>query len=217
MELRTYASEREKWIQTLDKRHKDGFHGLTPTLQTQYHKWLTHGQTRQLICDMKKEKLVSQQGSIGFARLKTSCVGITLKIQPDDSSVQVMIQIGQGDWREIRCYYARRAFPPDFADIIPGHFFDADTEEHETEDESNDSLGKEMEEMDYTSFYLHQLKKHKLGSDWNEIPCYYSRNNKKRRVLSNRYWGPPAECEPTEIDSDSSVAPTVLIDVDTLA
>ena len=38
---------------------------------------------------------------------------------------------------------------PDFADINADHFADTFAEEHETEHESNDSVGEEIEEMEY--------------------------------------------------------------------
>ena len=46
---------------------------------------------------------------------------------------------------------------------------------------------------------------------------YWGEVKNKRFALSNKYWGPPAECAPTEIDSDSSVTPIVVIDVDSVA
>ena len=159
-ELRAYTDEQDKWSKQLNTRLKAGFEGLTPKLQHNYDAWLTHGQVRQLIFDMKKEKQVSIKGKITAARLKASCVGISLKIQPADMSVQVLIQIGKEDWREIRCYYCGHEDLPDFADINADHFADTFAEEHETEHESNDSVGEENEEMEYAD-----LMHHKPGSD----------------------------------------------------
>ena len=65
-------------------------------------------------------------------------------------------------------------------------------------------------------YQAYWLKKRKTTETWERRACR-KEFKKKRLALSNRYWGPPAECAPTEIDSDSSVATTVLIDVDTLA
>ena len=148
-ELRAYTDEQDKWSKQVNTRLKTGFEGLTPKLQHNYDAWLTHGQVRQLIFDMKKEKQVSIKGKITAARLKASCVGISLKIQPADMSVQVLIQIGKEDWREIRCYYCGHEDLPDFADINADHFADKFAEEHETEHESNDSVGEDIEEMEY--------------------------------------------------------------------
>ena len=160
IELRVYSDEQDKWSKKLGTRLKAGFEGLTPKLQHKYDAWLTHGQVRQLIFDMKTQKQVSKQGKITAARLKASCVGVSLKIQPADLSVQVLIQIGKEDWREIRCYYAQQEDLPDFADINPDQFPDSFAEEHETEDESNDSVDEEIEDMKYAD-----LMKSKPGSD----------------------------------------------------
>ena len=65
-------------------------------------------------------------------------------------------------------------------------------------------------------YQAYWLKKRKTTETSERRACR-KEFKKKRLVLSNRYWGPPAECAPTEIDSDSSVATTVLINVDTLA
>ena len=156
-ELRAYSDEQDKWSKKLATRLKAGFAGLPPKLQHKYNAWLTHGQVRQLIFDMKTQKQVSKQGKITAARLKASCVGISLKIKPADLSVQMLIQIGKEDWREIRCYYARQADLPDLVDINPDQFPDTVAEEDETEDESNDSVGEEIEEMEYADLVAHKL------------------------------------------------------------
>ena len=160
VELRAYSDEQDKWSKKLSTRLKAGFEGLTPKLQHNYNAWLTHGQVRQLIFDMKTEKQVSKHGKITAARLKASCVGISLKIQPADLSVQVLIQIGKEDWREIRCYYARQEDLHDFADINADQFPDTFEEEHDTEHESNSSVGEEIAEMEYAD-----LMPPKPGSD----------------------------------------------------
>ena len=119
IELRVYSAEADKWSKQLRGRQEKGFEGLTPNFQHKYDSWLKHGQVRQLIFDMKTQKQVSKQGKITAARLKASCVGVSLKIQPADLEVQVLIQIGKEDWREIRCYYAQQEVLPEFADIRP--------------------------------------------------------------------------------------------------
>ena len=150
-ELRAYSDEQDKWSNQIRKRLSAGFECLAPKLQHAYDSWMSHGQIRQLIFDMKVQKQVSKSGKISAARLKSSCVGILLKIQPADSSVQVLIKIGKEEWREIRCYYARKENLPDFADINADQF-GTFAEEHETEHESNDSVGEDNEEMDYADF-----------------------------------------------------------------
>ena len=70
-ELRAYSDEQDKWSKQIGKRLKAGFEGLTPKLQHKYDAWLTHGQVRQLIFDMKNRKAGCE------ARQDHSC---TLKI-----------------------------------------------------------------------------------------------------------------------------------------
>ena len=162
IELRTYSSEQDKWTEKINKRLNAGFEGLTPKVQHKYESWLTTGQTRQLIFDMKTEKAVSRNGRITSARLKHSCVGVSIRIQPGDaSSVQVLIQIGKEEWREIRCYYARKDDIPEFADITPDQFPDAFAGEHETENDSIESMeAEDIEEMEHAD-----MMSHKHGSD----------------------------------------------------
>ena len=72
----------------------------------------------------------------------------------------MLIKIGKEEWRGIRCYYARKEDLPDFADINADQFADTFAEEHETEHESNDSVGEDIEEMEYAD-----LMPLKPGSD----------------------------------------------------
>ena len=95
--------------------------------------------------DLKSEKQLGKHGKIAPARLKASCIGVLLRIQPgDSSSLQLMMRIGKGEWHEIRCYYCRQDDLPDYADISPDQSFDEDN----AEDESNDPEGEEVEEME---------------------------------------------------------------------
>ena len=159
IELRIYSQEKDKWSKSLDNMLNAGFEGLTSKLQHSYEAWLTHGQVRQLIFDMKTQKQVSKQGKITPARLKSSCVGITLKIQPADLSVQVMIQIGKEDWREIRCYYCGQKDLPGFADIQANQFHHSETEDIE----EKGSEHEDMEEMEFAD-----LMHPESGSDYGD-------------------------------------------------
>ena len=159
VELRAYSDEQDKWSKQLGTRLKAGFEGLTPKLQHNYDAWLTHGQVRQLIFDMKTEKQVSKHGKITAARLKASCVGISLKIQPADLSVQVLIQIGKEDWREIRWYHCGQKDLPGFADIQANQFHHSETEDIE----EKGSEHEDMEEMEFAD-----LMHPESGSDYGD-------------------------------------------------
>ena len=150
MELRAYTHEREQWFDKLQQRIAKGREGLTPKMQKQYNLWEKFGHTRQLIFDVTREKVVSQRDKVKLsnAQLKKSCVGVALKLQPDDaSSVQVMIRIGVGPWRELRCYYGKQAEFPVFAEMAPGPISEVEAEMEESDDEVTDAESIDEEEM----------------------------------------------------------------------
>ena len=163
-ELRQYSHEQDKWSTQIRKRLNAGFPHLAPKLQSAYDSWMSHGQVRQLIFDMKTQKQVSKQGKITAARLKSSCVGITLKIQPADLSVQVMIQIGKEDWREIRCYYCGQKDLPGFADIQANQFHHSETEDIE----EKGSEHEDIEEMGHADL-MHPESGSEYGDSGSEL------------------------------------------------
>ena len=114
---------------------------------------------------------------------------------PADSSVQVLIQIGKEEWREICWYYARQKDLPDFADITPDQFPDMFSKEHEIENESNHSAGEEIEEMGYADLMEPGSDCEDSGSDLMEYIRFELDINEMIKFYSN------AKEDPGEIAS----------------